>query len=144
MVKKIMDMNVMRVVLAIVLIALYFLPYNVIAHLKNTWVRVVVMLLIVGVCLYDPIISLLLAIAFVAILQRVQDKKDNFMAPTSAPTWGRLHIHPRDDRYFTRAEVGLINNKFNSRPKRHHNNNFKGQQAKGANNFQKLQIVDSF
>lgn len=121
MIKKNMDMNVMRVVLAIVLIALYFLPYNVITHLKNTWVRVVVMLLIVGVCLLDPIISLLLAIAFVAILQRVQDKKDNFMAPVRHPNT----LNGKHD-------------KFKSQSKRPNDNNFQGQQANGAKNFKKL------
>jgi hypothetical protein len=121
MIKKNMDMNVMRVVLAIVLIALYFLPYNVIVHLKNTWVRVVVMLLIVGVCLYDPIISLLLAIAFVAILQRVQDKKDNFTAPFNSPN-----------------TLKVKSVKFKSQTKRSNDNSFNGQEANGTKIFQKL------
>ena len=74
MVKKAMDIdiNLVRVLLALLLFGLYYLPLNILKKLNEVWVRVILMVIIVLVCLLDPISSLLMAIAFVLVLQKLQ------------------------------------------------------------------------
>ena len=76
MVKKLigLDINVVRVLLALLLLGLYYLPLNVLKNLNEVWVRVILMVIIVLVCLLDPISSLLMAIAFVLVLQKLQSR----------------------------------------------------------------------
>jgi hypothetical protein len=74
MVKKAMnlDINLVRVLLALLLFGLYYLPLSILKKLNEVWVRVILMVIIVLVCLLDPISSLLMAIAFVLVLQKLQ------------------------------------------------------------------------
>ena len=76
MVKKLLglDINVIRVLLALLLFGLYYLPLNILKKLNEVWIRVILMVIIVLVCLLDPISSLLMAIAFVLVLQKLQSR----------------------------------------------------------------------
>lgn len=71
--------NVVSGILILIAIFVPMMPNNVVSIVKNIYVRLVLMLLIVCVCLIDPINALLLAIIFILAIQRYQalNKKDN-------------------------------------------------------------------
>ena len=71
-----MASNVVSVLL--VLVAVLLVPHlqlNALSWLDNTIVRAVLMVVIVVVCLFDPVVALLLAILFVVSLQRLHKLK---------------------------------------------------------------------
>ena len=71
--------NIVSGILILIAIFVPMMPNNVVSIVKNIYVRLVLMLLIVCVCLIDPINALLLAIIFILAIQRYQalNKKDN-------------------------------------------------------------------
>ena len=67
MVKKLLglDINVIRVLLALLLFGLYYLPLNILKKLNKVWVQIILMVIILLVCLLDPISALLMAIVLI-------------------------------------------------------------------------------
>jgi hypothetical protein len=64
--------NIVSGILILIAISVPMMPKNVVSIVKNIYVRLVLMILIVGVCLIDPINALLLAIIFILAIQRYQ------------------------------------------------------------------------
>lgn len=64
--------NIVSGILILIAIFVPMMPKNVVSSVKNIYVRIVLMILIVGVCLIDPINALLLAIIFILAIQRYQ------------------------------------------------------------------------
>ena len=64
--------NIVSGILIVIAIFVPMMPKNVVSIVKNIYVRLVLMLLIVCVCLIDPINALLLAIIFILAIQRYQ------------------------------------------------------------------------
>ena len=64
--------NIVSGILILIAIFVPMMPKNVVSIVKNIYVRLVLMILIVGVCLIDPINALLLAIIFILAIQRYQ------------------------------------------------------------------------
>ena len=75
MVKKLigLDINVVRVLLALLLFGLYYLPLNILKNLNKIWVQVILMVIIVLVCILDPISALLMAIVLILILRELNN-----------------------------------------------------------------------
>lgn len=69
-------LNIVRILFLALMLVSYYLPHNIIKNLNKTSIRIVLMVIIIGVCLLDPICSLLLAIALILMLQKLQDKKN--------------------------------------------------------------------
>lgn len=70
--------NVVSGILILIAIFVPMMPNNFVSIVKNIYVRLVLMILIVCICLIDPINALLLAIIFILMIQRYQslNKKD--------------------------------------------------------------------
>ena len=71
------------IVVAILLVD--FVPVSGLVFLNNSAVRLIVITLICLLCLVDPIKSLLLAILFVVLIQKVHRSKDNVVLEDNEP-----------------------------------------------------------